>query len=270
MDHHDSPSRVTPTMSYGVMTPDGAELLAMGASGAIFAYFSRPHEVSKLPYRAQSSMDSIEIENRIYCRLKTHPNIIRCLRIDDAIHLERAKYGSIRQYYREGGTATFQERIKWSRDLANVVQYIHDKNVRYIDICGRNILLDENRNIRICDFAGSAIDDVHPTVIAQDGFRHPDDDANATIRAEIHALGSSIFELITFTCPHWREEAEEEGRAAALLREGKYPDITGVVLGRIITKCWKGEYTSAKEVADSITDKVRRTLDHEISSLFLT
>ncbi|KAF2254384.1 hypothetical protein BU26DRAFT_559083 [Trematosphaeria pertusa] len=190
-------------MSYGVMTPDEAELLAMGASGAIFAYPSRPHEVSKLPYRAQSSIDNVEIEKRIYRRLETHPNIIRCLRIDDdAIHLERAKYGSIRQYYRKGGTATLQERIKWSRDLANVLQYIYDKNVRHVDICGKNILLDEDRNIRLCDFAGSAIDDIRPTVIAQDGFRHPDDDANNIIRAEIHALGSSIFELITFTCPH--------------------------------------------------------------------
>ncbi|KAF2194999.1 hypothetical protein K469DRAFT_520337, partial [Zopfia rhizophila CBS 207.26] len=165
-------------------------------------------------------------------------------------------YGSIRQYYREGGTATLQERIKWSRDLANVVQYIHGKNVRHVDISGKNIHLDANRNIRLCDFAGSAIDDVRPTVIAQDGFRHPDDDANATIPAEIHALGSSIFELITFTCPHWREEAKEEGRrAAALLQEGKYPDVTDVVLGHVMAKCWKGEYASAKEVADSISDK---------------
>jgi len=95
-----------------------------------------------------------------------------------------------------------------------VLQYIYDKNVRHADISSKNILLDANRNI----LAGSSIDDVRSTVIAQVGFWHTGDDVNATIRSEIHDLGSSIFELITFTCPHWREEAKVEGMAAALLQ----------------------------------------------------
>ena len=248
----------TPTESYGVMTPDGAELLAMGGTGAIFTHLDSPHEAIKLPYCTQSSTDNIEIEKRIYRRLGAHPNIIGCLRIDEkAIYLERAKYGSIRQYYREGGTATLRERITWSQDLAKVLHYIHEKGVRHVDIGGRNILLDANRDIRVCDFAGSAIDDVRPTVVAEDGFQHPDVSKNATIQAEIHALGSAIFELMTFTLPHWREEGKVEGMAATLLREGKYPDVTDVVLGNVITKCWKGEFTSAHEVADSINSKVR-------------
>jgi serine/threonine protein kinase len=199
-------------------------------------------------------MKDFEIEKRVYRRLGHHPNIIGCLGIsDDAIRLERAQYGSIRQFYREGHTASLQERIEWSRDLASVVQYIHSKNVRHSDIGGKNILLDAQRNIRLCDFAGSAIDDIHSTVYAQDGFRHPDEAADA-ITQDIHALGSAIFELMTFTCPHSREEAEMEGMAAALLRDGKYPNIANVELGDVITKCWTGEYRSAWEVAHSISE----------------
>ena len=135
----------------GVKAPKGAKLLAMGATGATFTYPDKPHQVSKLPFRDQDCLDDFEIEKRIYRRLGTHPNIINCLQIDDeAIFLERAKHSCIRLYYKDGGTAILEERIKWSRDLANVVQYLHDKNVRQGEIGGRNILLDVDRNIRIC------------------------------------------------------------------------------------------------------------------------
>jgi len=98
----------------------------MGGSGAIFSYPDKPNMLAKLPYRkpSYSLIENLEVEKRIYRRLQSHPNIILCLDIDDdAIYLERAKYGcNIRQYYRDGGTATRRERINWSRDLANAVQ----------------------------------------------------------------------------------------------------------------------------------------------------
>jgi serine/threonine protein kinase len=231
----------------------------MGATGATYTYPDNPDQVSKLPFRDENCFRDFEIEKRIYHRLGTHRNIITCIQIDDdAIFLERAKHGCIRQYYKNGGTATLEERIKWSRDLACVIQYLHDNNVRQSDIGGRNILLDANRNIRLCDFAGSAIDNVGATVIAQDGFQHPDRDEalKPTIRGELHALGSTIFELTTFSCPHEQEEAEQWGKAGELIRQGKYPDVSTLVLGDIITECWRGQYTSAREVADAISDKV--------------
>ncbi|AEO71269.1 uncharacterized protein THITE_116589 [Thermothielavioides terrestris NRRL 8126] len=170
-------------------------------------------------------------------------------------------YSCLRLYFKEGGTATLAERVRWSLDLARAIQYLHDHNVRQVDIGGRNILLDAERNIRLCDFAGSAIDDTPPTIVAQDGFRHPDDDeaTAGTLRAELHALGSAIFEIMTSTCPHWREEAEPMGRALDLMREGVYPDVGGVVLGRVIAACWRGEYASAQKVADSIAEEQERS-----------
>ncbi|KAK3320545.1 kinase-like domain-containing protein [Cercophora scortea] len=241
--------------SYGVCAPEGGKLLMMGGSGATFTFADRPGQVSKLPYHQAAPTANVEVEKRIYKRLGSHPNIIPCLGIDaDAIHLELAEHGCLRLYFREGGTATTEERVRWARDLAGVIQYLHDHNVRQVDIGGRNILLDAERNIRLCDFAGSSIDDVAPTVVAQDGFRHPDDDEalRGTLRAEIHAIGSTIYEIMTSTCPHRREEEEEVGRALDLMRAGVYPDVAGVVLGRVIAACWRGEYASAREVAEGI------------------
>jgi serine/threonine protein kinase len=179
----------------------------MGGSGAIFTFAERPGQVSKLAYRAALPTANVEVEKRIYRRLCKHPNIISCVGIDErAIYLELAKYGCLRQIFKEGGIVMLEERVRWSRDLAGVTQYLYDHNIRQVDIGGQNILLDAGRNIQICDFARSSIDEILPTVIAQDGFCHHDDEETrgGTLRAEIHALGSTIFNIMTLTCPHWR------------------------------------------------------------------
>jgi serine/threonine protein kinase len=179
----------------------------MGGSGAIFTFAERPGQVSKLPYCAALPIPDVEAKKRIYMRLGKHPNIVGCLPVgidEGEIHLELARYVCRGQYFKQGGTATLEERVRWSRDLVGVIQYLHDHNVRQVDIGGRNILLDAGRNIRICDFAGSSVDDIPLTVVAQDGVRHPDDEEarGGTLLAEMHALGSAIFETMTSTCLH--------------------------------------------------------------------
>jgi serine/threonine protein kinase len=241
--------------TFYVKTLPGTKHFRNGGSGILYTYPGCTTEVIKLPFSSEASTANLEIEKRVYQRLGCHPNIIKCLRIEDyGIHLERAEHNSIREYYAEGGTATLEERIKWSRDVANALQYIHEHNVRHADLSAKNVLLDSSRTVRLCDFAGSAIDDNPSTVWAQSGFRHPDDDdvEHSTTRAELHTLGSTIFEIITSSQPHGQVE---EWIVAQWIREGKYPDIKNVVLGDIIMKCWKGGFTSAKEVAQEIKDR---------------
>jgi hypothetical protein len=48
--------------------------------------------------------------------------------------------------------------------------------------------------------------------------------------------------------------------AVDLMREGVYPDVTDVVLGHVIAGGWKGEYASAREVADGIGQVQERYL----------
>ena len=40
------------------------------------------------------------------------------------------------------------------------------------------------------------------------------------------------------------------------LQEGIYPDVYEVKLGEIISKCWKGRFNSAEEVAQSIQNEM--------------
>ncbi|KAF1993987.1 kinase-like protein, partial [Amniculicola lignicola CBS 123094] len=220
-------------------------------------------EVIKLPTTDPSSIEDIEIEKRIYKRLGSHPNIVPCLRIAETgpvsvcaehIVLKRAEYGTLHQFFLDGDTATADERIKWCRDIAKAVQYIHGHGIRHGDIGGRNILLDSSRTVLLCDFAGSGIDGNPPRVRAEEGFKHPvlEENWKGTMWSELHALGSTIYEIITSKRPHknfktgWLigfESATAQGWMVQLwLQEGIYPDVSEVKLGDIISKCWKGQF----------------------------
>ncbi|SRR6266699_3893971 len=83
------------------------------------------------------------------------------------------------------------------------------------DLRGRNVLPDASRTVRLCDFAGSAIDDNDATVSAESGSRHPDDNEvefHATA-AELHAIGSTMLEMMTSLKP-WEKEEEHERMVA--------------------------------------------------------
>lgn len=267
------------------LNPRGTELLAWGGSGHIFYWPENTTEVMKLPTTDPSSIEDIEIEKRIYKRLGSHPNIVPCLRIAETgpvpvcaehIVLKRAEHGTIRQYFLDRGTATVDERIKWCQDIAKAVQYVHSHGIRHGDIGGRNILLDSSRTVLLCDFAGSGIDGKPPRVRAEEGFKHPvlEENWNGTMQSELHALGSTIYEIITSKRPHyelqdwmvhWIREHNYPGVAddhvegwmvQLWLQEGIYPDVSGVKLGDIISKCWKGQFNSAEEVAQSIQSEI--------------
>jgi hypothetical protein len=96
--------------------------IATGMSGGIFHNPLCSTEVLKLATSRKAPMVNLRIEKRVHQRLGCRPNLVRCLRTEDyGVHLERAEHYSIRDYYAKGGITTVEERIKWSRDVANVL-----------------------------------------------------------------------------------------------------------------------------------------------------
>jgi serine/threonine protein kinase len=114
--------------------PPGWKRLAAGGSGALYYSPENPAEVIKIPSNKDHSVKAIETEKRIYERLGSHPNIVSVTRIEEkGIFLKRAKYGSLRQYLRTS-TATMEERIRWCRDVAIALHYVHSRGVKQVDI----------------------------------------------------------------------------------------------------------------------------------------
>ncbi|KND91457.1 Tyrosine-protein kinase transforming protein erbB, partial [Tolypocladium ophioglossoides CBS 100239] len=221
--------------------PPNSNTILFTNFSVLYESTDRPNQVCKVPKPLPEFERAHEVERRIYRRLGEHPNLVKVIEMDQhGIWLERALHGCLRQFNMEGGEATLLERLQWCEDVARVLDFVHGKNVRHADLSGRNLLVDAEKRILLCDFSGSSIDDEAATIMAENGYRHPD---------EIHTLGSTLYEIITGEEPHNGIEKEAIGK---LLEQGKYADVADVPLGEIIRRCWDGGFNSALEVAEEI------------------
>ncbi|PNY23381.1 Tyrosine-protein kinase transforming protein erbB [Tolypocladium capitatum] len=238
--------------TYFIKHPPNSNPVTYTNFSCLYELDERPNQLCKVPTPLSYSQKAHAIERRIYQRLGEHPNLVKVIKMDEyGIWLERALHGCLRQYHMDGGEATPLERLQWCEDVARVLDFIHGKNVRHADLSGRNLLVDAEKRILLCDFSGSFIDDVEAMIRPEAGFRHPDGAEHSlpTMRGEIHALGSTIYEIITGEEPHKGVDPEAIDE---LLTKGEYPDVTDVLLGEIIRRCWDGDFDSALDVAKEI------------------
>lgn len=225
----------------------------IGGCGIFYTLPDRPEVVVKVAIPSDRTLSDFEIEKRVYRRLREHPHLVHVFEINEyGIYLALASNGCLRLYYEKGGKATLHERVTWCRDITAVVEYVHQKNVRHGDLSGRNMLLDSDRKILLCDFSGSYIDGESATIIAEVGFRYPDKNENRlpTIRAELYALGSLLYEIIVGKKPY--HNLEDNVVLERMARE-EYPNVSDLPLGNVIMGCWTGEFASAADVGDAIT-----------------
>ncbi|KAI1972794.1 hypothetical protein LOZ53_001262 [Ophidiomyces ophidiicola] len=131
------------------------------------------------------------------------------------------------------------------------IQYLHSNCVFQLDIGCHNVLIDENNNAKLSDFAGSKIDDGKVEVAPGSRACHPDLQKclKPTVQTEIFGLGSVLFELCTTNQPYHNIEDHE---VDVLFRDGIFPGTTNLPLGEIILKCWTGKYASGREVATDV------------------
>jgi serine/threonine protein kinase len=233
--------------------PPTADPVPRGGYSVLYEDLGRPNQLCKVPKPWKAYEEAHQVERRIFKRLGEHPNLIKVIEMDEyGIWLARAAHGCLTEYYKNGGKASIQQKLKWSEDVARVTHFLHEKDVRQADLSGKNLLIDAHMRILLCDFSGSYIDGEKATIVPAAGYRHPDSNERSlpSIRAEIHALGSTIYEIVTEDRPHHEVESEAIDK---LLEEGKYPDVSNIPLGSVIQRCWNGDYTSALEIAEDIT-----------------
>lgn len=71
-----------------------------------------------------------------------------------------------------------------------------------------------------------------------------------SIKADMFALGSCMYEILTGQAPY---VGCEETEIEALFSESKFPNTTSLgPIGNIICNCWHGKYTSANQVCADI------------------
>ncbi|KAI1162820.1 kinase-like domain-containing protein [Nemania serpens] len=216
------------------------------------------------PVFAENTSNRFKREAALYEALGPHPCILTSMGVELlpdgeeawALRLERAPHGNLREYMEKNKPPTMARRIRAAIDLAETMQYIHDRGIIWGDVSARNILVFDDLHIKLCDFAGSSLPGIYPELLFSYEPRYwvpgPDEEAPAkgTLAMELFALGTAICEITEWAVPYGLIEIEE---LQLKLMDGEYPHITeNNPVRNIIQKLWHIEYGSAQEVADAL------------------
>ena len=136
--------------------------------------------------------------------------------------------------------------------------YLHSCGVIWGDLSTRNALIDEEENIRLCDFASSTLADVYPQL---GDFTYeitycpavPEDDLEkvSPMQRELYALGSAIYEIVEWRRPY--SEAANRFEVYEIFEGGGMPEISDDNIARvIIRRCWDFKYESAQAVVEDL------------------
>jgi serine/threonine protein kinase len=217
-------------------------------------------ESTVLKYPCKPGITSnLQIESQLLDILGNHPRIIGSKGLtDDGLRLEYAVNGDLNSYITANPATSLDQRLRWCRQAAEAVEYLHKKRVIHCDINLRNLLLDENLDLKLADFQG-----MHKSCdgnVLLDGLSrectksflprvHGD---YADVETDLFALGSAIYFIITGheVFPDLDSDKDDE-EIERRFRSGQFP-VDPQVCNAITSKCWTQEYSSAQEVVDEI------------------
>lgn len=173
-----------------------------------------------------------------------------------------ASHGNLQKYIDQNNySISLPLRMKWCRQVTEAIQHLHLNSVIHSDLRPENCLVHASMaslNILLCDFGGSMCPELD-----LDGRGLPDHpfwnlDWESTAATDIFSLGSVFYTVMTGHWPYKSalpsgEEGEEdrwdyEDRVATSWKKGIYPDLEGVVGGKVMMGCWTKQYIIAGDI----------------------
>ncbi|KAG9230115.1 kinase-like domain-containing protein, partial [Amylocarpus encephaloides] len=193
-------------------------LLACGTTANIWRHPTRARVVIKAPVACSwESSESGELqkkfsnETQILEILGEHRNIVRYLGLLDPskpardLLFEEAINGDLQQYLNTYGDITDnRQKLLWCENAAEGLSYCHKLGVRHCDLRPDNLLVDEDLNIRICDFGGSTCGELDGGGLPDFGYFDPRDEDVFSVSEsmEVFGLGSIMYSIMTGHRPH--------------------------------------------------------------------
>jgi serine/threonine protein kinase len=150
------------------------------------------------------------LEARIAASL-VHPRIIRVLEFGVEGHrpylvMDYASNGTMRQLYPRGSRMIARALVKYVDQIADALQYVHDRGLVHCDIKPENLLLGDNNQLLLSDFgisitarkAASHTDEIAGTA----AYMAPElIEGEACFASDQYALGVVVYEWLCGVCP---------------------------------------------------------------------
>ncbi|RAL13195.1 kinase-like protein [Aspergillus homomorphus CBS 101889] len=238
--------------AYDYVIDAKGEFLAGGTTGIVELLDDGTALKSVLPgENMESNIMNIAKEASIYRRLGPHERLIQLLgHSEDGLVLEYMEKGNLKAYLLANSSIPTDLRLKWASQVAEAVQLLHNSRIIHCDIKPSNLLLTEALDIKIIDFAGSSVDGSRPSACEGTRFYLPRDwREQPTVATDLFALGSTIYQIFQGTSPYAEIPSDEVER---LFTQKEFPDVSGIVCGDIIKKCWLSQIASAGDVRKAI------------------
>lgn len=207
----------------------------------------------------KEGLNALRIESSILQRLGKHSRVIEFKgEHEDGLLLEYAPNGSLANYIQKTHIA-LKEKIRFAKETAEGVAYVHQSNVLICDIHVRNILLDDELHIKLCDFQGRLLGPNGEVLLSggasenAESFMPRDDREIADVKTDMFALGSTIYHIVTGQRPFPQYDTiDDETKFGELYLKGQFPLLEARLGGDVVRNCWRGKYTSASEVVKDL------------------
>ncbi|GJC88063.1 interferon-induced, double-stranded RNA-activated protein kinase [Colletotrichum liriopes] len=220
---------------------------------------------------AEESNMMLQREARIYDKLGQSDRILKCHGLELlpgssgnlwALRFERAPYGDLRKYIISNPAPDTRIRLQLAIQLAEGVDYIHERGIIWGDLSTRNVLLFDNLQIKLSDFANSALLDQYPPKMYGCEARYSppslgNDRSESDIKKrEMFALGTGICEISEWCVPYG--SGIGEGEVMEALKAGKFPTVSGDNPAQsIIRQLWSYKYGSTHQVLVDLCHKAK-------------
>ncbi|KAI9787286.1 MAG: hypothetical protein M1816_007700 [Peltula sp. TS41687] len=254
---HTDPLDPTLRIRVGLGLPPGvSKFLSMGNSCGVGLLDDK--SVLKYPHGIDEiyTKERLEAEHCILSALGDHGRLVKYLgRTEHGLRLGLAANGDVRRYINaaEPDTITLDVRFRWSIQASEALAFIHSRGVIHRDIDPFNFLLDEELNLKLCDFGGSSFGEFRGLGLEECRFFLPRDliATASNVRSDLFALGSAIYYIMTGHDPY-DSLPDEEVEARYSCQD--FPEVDSVAGGRVILSCWKGDLSSAQEVVQALLE----------------
>ena len=236
------------------------ESIAGGATGLVERLPSGDVVKSPWPSRFHDNHKGMANEAQIYEILGAHPRLVKMVDWDSetcCLTMEYMPNGNLNDYLRaHNDKISLVQRLQWILEAAEGLQLLHSADIMHCDVEPKNFLLDEDLSLRISDFSGSSIKGAQPTAHAGTRFSQPSYDWRyaPTIQDDLFAFGSTIHTIVTGLYPFQEIDSDE---VIKRYEAQEWPNVTGILCGGIIERCWRCEIASAQEIYDTIQEKIK-------------